>query len=183
MKAALILICLAAACASAYAEPTGLEPYYPGVEFKAGDGPIVIEDGDSFWIGIHRVRLLGIDTVEPNQPCEGASQTVDCHGMTMQFVSGLFESPSLVCQLHMGKEGLPLMDDGRYISTCFVGGKELNRMLVEEGFAVAYDPKTSEVYTKAEAVARAKHKGLHKYKFEDPIEYRRRGRTNSCPAQ
>jgi len=37
--------------------------FYPEVIFSLDDGPYSAEDGDSFWIGYHRVRLHGIDTI------------------------------------------------------------------------------------------------------------------------
>ena len=122
----------------------------------------------------------GIDTVEPNQPCEGQGQTVDCHRLTMEFVEPLFNDPSLTCKPHMGKGGLPLMDNGRYVATCFVQGKELNRRLIAEGYAVAFERLGGEEYEKAEAAARAGAKGIYRYKFERPIEFRRRGNQNAC---
>ena len=180
MRIAGLLFLISVFTLPAYADDTKIEPYYPGYEFKASDGSVLIEDGDSFWIGIHRVRLMGIDTLEPNQPCEASSQSVDCHAMTMQYVEPLFHDPSLVCKLHMGKQGKPLMQGGRYITTCFVGGEELNRLLISEGYAVAYEPKTSKVYEDVERAARFQKKGLFKYNFQDPIEFRRRGKTIAC---
>ena len=71
--------------------------------FQASDGSILIEDGGSFWVGSHRVRLFGVDTIEKGQICTAQNRSVDCHAETIKLVEPLIKSSSLVCQPLMGK--------------------------------------------------------------------------------
>ncbi len=155
--------------------------FVPDFVFKASDGSILIEDGDSFWVGNHRVRLLGIDTLESNQPCDGNNVNVDCTKLTMKYVEPLLNDPSLICHPQIGKYGKPRMSGGRYVSVCLVNGKELNQKMVRDGYAVAFKSMSGKRYEEAEKRARATRSGLHKYKFERPIEFRRRSSTKACP--
>ncbi len=61
---------------------------------------------------------------------------------------------------------------GRLIAVCFVGGKDLNAMLVGEGWALAYRDY-SEKYVPQENVARKASKGIWAMQFVPPWEWRK----------
>jgi len=141
--------------------------------FQASDGSILIEDGDSFWMGNHKVRLYGVDTVEVGQPCLDGVRTIDCHAETMSYIQPLLSDPELICRPIRGKFGRPQISDGRYVSICYIGDEELNRRIVRDGWAVHYERIGGTYYEADEAFARASQAGLHKYEFDRPIDFRR----------
>ena len=164
-----------------YAEPLKV---IKGVEFKASDGSILIEDGDSFWIGIHRVRLLGIDTIEANQTCESKGKTVDCHAETMAYVTPLFKDPSLVCRPILGKNEKPKIDQGgRYVVICETKDGELNRKMIKDGWAVPDRDNAVPSFPTLEKAAKLMRTGLHRYTFKHPHDHRNPPKpAAACPA-
>lgn len=154
-----------------------------GVEFKASDGSVLIEDGDSFWIGIHRVRLLGIDTIESNQTCESKGMTIDCHAETMAYVTPLFKDPTLVCRPILGKNEKPKIDQGgRYVVICETKSGELNRKLISDGWAVPDRDNAVPSFAALQKAAKAKGAGLHRYTFKHPHDHRNPPKSAAaCP--
>ena len=167
----LIVLGALAFITSANSQSTDIE-YYPELVFSFQDGDYVAEDGDSFWIGIHQVRLHGIDTVEKNQRCRDEVGDVDCHSMTMAFLESHLLDPSFSCRVHKGKRKLPRTSHNRYIVTCFVDNQELNSIMVENGWAVAANGTDGEHYHAKEAIAKAAGRGLHQWEFTHPHEFR-----------
>ena len=53
------------------------------IEFSSPVEDRKIVDGDTIWMGIHQLRLYGIDAVEPKQDCRMAGVKVPCHEMTV----------------------------------------------------------------------------------------------------
>ncbi len=61
---------------------------------------------------------------------------------------------------------------GRLIAICFIDGKNLNALMVAEGWALAYRDY-SEKYVPQENVARGASKGVWAMQFVPPWEWRR----------
>ena len=61
---------------------------------------------------------------------------------------------------------------GRLIAVCYVHGKDLNAMMVREGWALAYRDY-SDKYVPQEKVARAASKAIWAMQFVPPWEWRR----------
>ncbi len=64
---------------------------------------------------------------------------------------------------------------GRLIATCFIDGKNLNALMVGEGWALAYRDY-SKKYVPQENVARKARKGIWAMQFVPPWEWRRGAR-------
>ncbi len=64
---------------------------------------------------------------------------------------------------------------GRLIAVCYVHGKDLNAMMVGEGWALAYRDY-SEKYVPQENAAREARKGIWAMQFVPPWEWRRGAR-------
>ena len=124
---------------AAKAETTETEPiqYYEDISFKFTDGKYVPIDGDTFWFGIHPIRIYGIDTIEVRQVCFDGEVIVDCHRLTMNFLESDILKPDTVCRPHLGRGGVPHMSHSRYVASCYSDGKDIGRMMVEAGWAVA----------------------------------------------
>ena len=63
----------------------------------------------------------------------------------------------------------------RVIAVCFIDGKDLNAMMVGEGWALAYRDY-SEKYVPQENTARKASKGIWAMRFVPPWEWRRGAR-------
>ncbi len=140
-------------------------------------GPACVTDGDTLvvngkrqrtrCVGGTRVRLFGIDAPELRQKCRHPSGVNMLCGRTaasflLRHVSGRT----------VGCKGNSEDRYGRLIAVCFVGGKDLNAMMVGEGWALAYRDY-SEKYVPQENVARGASKGIWAMQFVPPWEWRR----------
>jgi endonuclease YncB( thermonuclease family) len=124
-------------------------------------GAPVVNDGDSLTFGTERVRLLGIDAPEYNQTCMRGGKDYACGREARRALAALIGGKPVAC------EGWEKDRYGRLLATCKAGGVELNRSLVEAGWAVAYGGYSSE-----ERAARAARRGLWAGDFERPRDWR-----------
>ena len=63
---------------------------------------------------------------------------------------------------------------GRMVAVCSVGGVEINRWLVEQGWALDFSRYSGGHYQAAQEAARQERRGIWQGRFEPPWEYRRR---------
>ncbi|MEO9969814.1 MAG: thermonuclease family protein [Hyphomonadaceae bacterium] len=143
------------------------------IEFRGGE--IEIVDGDTVWIDIHEIRLHGIDTVETDQQCLDDGVNVGCHELTLDALREFTSAPDFHCEGHIGKDEKPKTNRGRYVATCYVGGIEVNRALVESGWAFAANTVDArELYGAAQTEAESAGIGLHAFdNVQEPWEFRR----------
>ncbi len=135
----------------------------------AGSQPIygiaVAGDGDSITLRGERVRLFGIDAPEFDQTCNRGGQ---------QWACGQ-EAANQLAQLVTGKEVrcVPTGEDayGRTVARCSVGAVDVNRAMVAQGYAVAFQ-KYSADYVSDENSARSGKRGMWAGSFEMPSEVR-----------
>ena len=146
-------------------------------------------DGDTLEVSGKRVRLFGIDAPESDQTCEKDGASWACGQIATQQLSALIEGQLVECR------GSGVDQYGRILAVCSAGPEELNEVMVEQGWAVAYR-QYSDNYTAAEARAKANHLGLWSSTFMLPSDYRhsklppvaapaatRRQRINAQPPQ
>ena len=62
---------------------------------------------------------------------------------------------------------------GRMVAVCRVDGVEVNRWLVEQGWALAYVKYGGSVYLEAQRQAQAARRGVWQGSFQAPWEYRK----------
>lgn len=125
------------------------------------EGGAVVNDGDTITIGKERIRLRGIDAPEYDQTCTRGNTGYACGREAKQALQALIGSRKVTCP------GWERDRYGRLLAACSAGGVDLNRKLVEEGWAVAYGD-----YADAEAAARQKHVGLWAGEFDLPRDWR-----------
>ena len=149
------------------------------IEFR--DGEIEIVDGDTVWIGIHQIRLHGIDTVETDQQCTRDNVNVGCHELTLNALREFTSAPDFHCDGHIGKDEKPKTNRGRYVATCYAGDVEVNRAMVESGWAFAANTaEARELYGSAQANAENAGLGLHAFDdVQKPWEARRAKRKDA----
>ncbi len=120
-------------------------------------------DGDTIRIGDERLRLKGIDVPEMRQMCSRAGRSYLCGEAARDALVSLMLNEELRCR-SSGRDRYK-----RLLVYCTAGGIDLNRRMVEEGWAVAYDRE----YRDEEAAARRRGAGLWAGEFERPQEWRR----------
>lgn len=118
---------------SAFAGPDcGLYQYRADVtEVYDGDTVTVdIDLGFDVWLKRQKLRLYGIDAPEMRGP-ENPEGTVSRDALREQILG----KEVMLCS-HKDEKG----KYGRYLSTIWLGDLDINRWLVEEGYAVPYLP-------------------------------------------
>ena len=125
-------------------------------------GVVTVNDGDSLTLGATRIRLRGIDAPEYTQSCTRDGADYACGRMARQALVALIGGRPVTC------DGWQKDRYGRLLGDCTAGGVELNRALVDAGWAVAYGDFESE-----EATARAARRGIWAGSFIEPQEWRR----------
>ena len=140
-------------------------------------GPACVTDGDTLvvngkrqrtrCVGGTRVRLFGIDAPELKQRCKHANgRDFLCGRAAASFLLEHVRGRAVECR------GNSEDRYGRLIAICFVGSKDLNAMMVGEGWALAYRGY-SEKYVPQENAARGASKGIWAMRFVPPWEWRR----------
>ena len=140
-------------------------------------GPACVTDGDTLvvngkrqrtrCVGGTRVRLFGIDAPELKQKCKHPSgRDFLCGRAAASFLLEHVRGRAVECR------GNSEDRYGRLIAVCFVGGKDLNALMVGEGWALAYRDY-SEKYVPQENAAREARRGIWAMRFVPPWEWRR----------
>ncbi len=133
-------------------------------------GPVDFDknyDGDTFWIGKVKFRLWGIDAPEKQQECQRAGKPWDC-GMASREALRLFIGRSTVSCEVKSRDYFP----NRWDAICFIREVEINRWMVEQGWAYA-SVKYTKVYLPQEEKAKAKKLGIWTSTVQAPWEWRK----------
>lgn len=126
-------------------------------------GPARVIDGDSLLVGSAEVRLRGIDAPEGRQTCRRAGGLWPCGEESRRALERAIGGRTVLCS------GLERDRHGRLLGRCEAAGTSLNRLMVEQGMAVAFGAE----FRTLEAVARAARLGLWAGAFEEPAAWRR----------
>lgn len=124
-------------------------------------GRAIVNDGDTITLGNERIRLRGIDAPEFDQTCTRGGAQYQCGRQARDALAALTRGRNVSC------EGAQRDKYGRLLMVCDAGGVEINRRLVEDGWAVAYGD-----YRAEEDDARAKGSGLWAGSFDRPRDWR-----------
>ena len=134
-------------------------------------GVASVTDGDSLEIRGTRIRLHGIDAPESRQLCTRPSgQQWRCGQQAALALSDRIGRRSVSCVTR------DIDRYGRTIAFCLQDGVDLNRWMVNEGWAVAYR-QFSRDYVAAEAEARRAGRNIWSGSFVLPWDWRRGVRT------
>ena len=131
-------------------------------------GRASVVDGDILELQGVRIRLWGVDAVESSQTCLDASGKPWPCGRRAAFALADF-----LGQRTVRCERKDTDRYGRTVAVCRVGGTEVNRWLVEQGWALAYVRYGGSVYLEAQRQAQAARRGVWQGSFQAPWEYRR----------
>lgn len=157
----LLDLALAAAILAALALVAAREPF-----FDDGDetlhGVARIGDGDSLTLSGTRIRLEGIDAPELDQQCTRDDVAYPCGHEAKAALQHLIGDAEATCR------GGRHDRYGRLLARCTARDIDINRAMVEAGWAVAYG-----AYGEAQGRARRAGRGLWAGEFEQPQDWRR----------
>ena len=126
-------------------------------------GPV---SGEARVIAGERIRLEGIDAPERGQTCKAATgRDWSCGTAAADRLRTLIKGQAVTC------EPLGVDKYERMLGHCAAGATNLNRAMVETGFAWAFVKYSSE-FVDAEAQARATHAGIWQGPATAPWDYR-----------
>ena len=130
-------------------------------------GKAYITDGDTIKINGKKIRLHGIDTPEIEQYClNQKKEQYPCGKSAKDFLKKIIKNKEIKC----------LKNDidryGRIVATCYIGEKDLNGLIVESGWGLAYR-RYSKKYISNEKSAEKEALGLWSGKFIKPWEWRK----------
>jgi endonuclease YncB( thermonuclease family) len=128
-------------------------------------GNAEVVDGDTLRMGGTRIRLFGIDAPEHDQTCTRNGTRWPCGTQATDRLRRLVAGKNVRC-VPVGKD-----DYGRTLARCDTIGVDLNLVMVESGYAIAFR-KYSDDYAPAEDRARTSARGLWSGTFEQPGAFR-----------
>ncbi len=135
-------------------------------------GVASVIDGDTIIIHGTHIRLNGIDAPESGQLCEVDDRRYLCGQKAAFALSEMLGSKTVDCR-DLGRDHY-----GRTIGQCVSGGLDIQRWLVQQGWAIAYR-KYSKEYIADEEQSRAAKLGIWAGTFMEPEEWRRRKRNHT----
>lgn len=145
----------------------GVVKFLPGPQSRQVIGNVRVIDGDSLILAGEQVRLRGIDAPELAQSCERGGRSWSCGREARDRLRRLIERRTVTCDAAKRDQ------HERLLGVCKAGRQEINRWMVENGWAVSYG-----AYAKAERAARDARRGIWSGTFERPRDWRdaQRGR-------
>ena len=132
-------------------------------------GQIKVVDADTIILNKEKIRLHGIDAPETEQSCYIEEEAWPCGKKATEYLKKLLEgvsTPSLLCKIS-SKDRY-----GRSIAVCYVGEININRNLVENGWALAYS-EYSKDYIIYEKLASENKVGIWQGVFVEPWDWRK----------
>ncbi len=160
---------------SAYSKPGGYEPlcYISDIKNnsdKAKHGSLKIVDGDTIHIGKNKYRLHGIDAPETQQQCKRENKKYKCGMEATRFLRSLIKDKNqVICE----KKDMDRYK--RIVAICYYDNKDLNKLMVKNGWAIAYR-KYSKDYVEDENFAKINKLGIWKGNFTEPELWRKKNR-------
>lgn len=125
-------------------------------------GRLHIADGDSLELDGIRIRLIGIDAPELDQPCSRGGSPHPCGREARDHLVALIGARDVTCAWSK------LDKYHRRLGRCRAGDTDLNATMVRDGWAVAYGG-----YGAEESDARTHGRGLWSGTFTWPQDFRR----------
>lgn len=154
MRAAFAIVCCLVGIHAARAEQVRAVPQ--------------IVDADTVYAGPTKIRLSGIDAPEMDQVCIDASgKNWNCGINAKEQLEAYAHGRPWICDL----TGLDVYK--RNLGSCTVGGEDVSRWLVRNGWALAFR-RYSTAYVADEDFAREQKRGLWSGAFIAPWEWRHR---------
>ena len=139
--------------------------FLPEPERMNISGYVRVIDGDSLIVDGMEIRLQGVDAPELTQTCSRDGKTWECGRDAARRLRAHLGSALVTCR------GNRFDQHGRLLAVCRAKEVEVNRWLVDRGWAVSFDD-----YPAAEGEARKAGRGIWSGTFERPRIWRERQR-------
>ncbi|MGD9783618.1 MAG: thermonuclease family protein [Hyphomicrobiaceae bacterium] len=144
----------------------------PGLFEREGKGPTLtpgteisgiarVIDGDSLVIDGREIRLKNIDAPEGRQICQRDGRDWSCGEAAARELRALVGNRTVRCR------SVEIDKHDRALALCVAGTTDVNRAMVERGFAVSFGGYRSE-----ERAAQHERRGLWSGQFQMPQEWR-----------
>ena len=124
-------------------------------------GHAQVIDGDSLVLQGAELRLKGIDAPEAAQECMRSGKSWPCGRAAARALAARLRAKTVICS------GNERDAHDRLLATCKVGSLDVNKWLVEQGWAVSFHGFPAE-----ESSARAAKRGIWAGPFMRPREWR-----------
>ncbi|MBX3530836.1 MAG: thermonuclease family protein [Rhizobiaceae bacterium] len=124
-------------------------------------GAVRVVDGDTLEIAGQRVRLSGIDAFERDQSCRRDNADYACGLEAHRALAALARDGGVSCA------GRTVDRWGRLLAVCEARGRDLNALMVESGWALAWGG-----YDGEEQSARLARRGAWGGEFATPADWR-----------
>ena len=137
-------------------------------EKKSIFGKAIVIDGDTLRIRDNKIRLSGIDAPEIKQLCKNENELWPCGEASKNFLEKIINSKILCNYIEIDRYK-------RILGNCFLNGIDLNKLMVKNGFAVAYT-RYSKKYLPFEEYAKKNKLGIWIGEFMRPEEWRKKNK-------
>ena len=128
-------------------------------------GPPRLIDGDTLAIAGRVIRLADIDASETRQRCETTQGSYACGEQATDALARIIGNRDV----HCAGDTIDRFD--RLIAKCSVGDVDINREMVNRGWAVAFR-RYSDAYLSEELEAAKSARGMWRGAFQRPVDYR-----------
>ena len=133
---------------------------------KIIEGKAKIIDGDTIHIDKNKIRLHGIDAPEIDQTCTIKNKVWNCG------IESSLELKKLILDNNISCVVSDIDKYNRYIAECFINNKNINKLMVRNGWAIAYRYYSLD-FVEDEKLAEKDKNGLWQGKFQEPYLYRK----------
>ena len=157
------------------AQPSAAEPDETSSEALTGRASVI--DGDTLELAGRRIRLWGVDAPESRQTCTQAGVSWRCGQQAANALDAWLGARPVAC-VEIDKD-----QNGRSVSRCTVGGEDIGRWLVINGWAIEYADYSDGRYAAAQRQAERTHAGIHNSVFTEPAQWRREQRRRSAASR
>ena len=137
-----------------------------GPAFAQVSGHVKVVDGDTIKVGQQLIGLFGIDAPEVKQTCVTDAKRWPCGRRAREALRDFIGNNRVECY------GAERDRQGRLLAVCLRGEEELNKWLVQQGWAIVY-PIGADSYDVEQEAARSARRGVWQGKFVRPWEWRR----------
>lgn len=130
------------------------------------EGHARVVDGDTLQIRDQRVRLWGVDAPDAQQICQLDGKPWTCGEAARLALSEYVAHRTVSCEVLT-----PRSSDADQRARCDIDGDDLNRWVVQQGWALDDEPRGHRTYAQTETRAALEGRGLWQGSFVEPWQW------------